>query len=297
MADDDRRSDTFIREVDEELRREQLKTLWDRFGWIFIGICVLIVAITASYRGWIWWSERQAAEAGDRYLAALQLIDEGNREEGVAALTAIAEEGGAGYAALARLKLAGEQAAAGDSEAALSAYQELAADSSLSAPLRDVARIRAALVALNMGDAERAVEYAEALDVAGNPWRHAAREVLGTAAYERGELETAREYFTSIQQDAETPPDIWQRSGMMIALIDGQMGEPVAATRASPEEEGAAGSGDPSQEGGPAASNAGEEAESPVEEDTAEGNADEGAGSGTAEGEAVPAAESEIDGQ
>jgi hypothetical protein len=52
MANDERRSETFIREVDEELRREQLHALWNRFGWIFIGICVLIVLITAGYRGW-----------------------------------------------------------------------------------------------------------------------------------------------------------------------------------------------------------------------------------------------------
>ncbi len=229
MADDDRRSDTFIREVDEELRREQLKAVWDRFGWLFVAVCVLIVAITAGYRGWLWWEERQAAQAGDRFMAALEAIESGNRAEGEAALQAIAEEGGAGYAALARMRLAGESAAAGDTEAAIAAYDALAGDNGLAQSLRDLARIRAALLALDAGDAAGAAERAAPLDEPGNPWRHAARDVLGMAAYVTGALEAAREHFTAIQEDAETPPDIWLRSGMMISLIDGQLASPGAA--------------------------------------------------------------------
>ncbi len=64
MADDERRSETFIREVDEELRRDQLKALWKRFAPLIIGVCVLVVAVTAGYRGWIWWHERQAGTGG-----------------------------------------------------------------------------------------------------------------------------------------------------------------------------------------------------------------------------------------
>lgn len=230
MANDERQTDTFIREVDEELRREQLKALWDRFGWAFIGVCVLIVAVTAGYRGWIWWQEQQAAQAGDRFIAALEAIESGSRDEGEAELREIVEGGSTGYATLARLKLAGETAAAGDSAAALAEYDTLARDGSLSQALRDVAQIRAALLALDMGDSDGAVERAEALNVSGNPWRHAAREVLGTAAYASGDLEAARTYFTSIQEDAETPPDIWQRSGLMVSLIDGQLARPRTTT-------------------------------------------------------------------
>jgi hypothetical protein len=241
MANDERRSETFIREVDEELRRDQLKALWDRFGWLFIVICVLIVAITAGYRGWIWWQEWRAAEAGDRFLAALEAIESGNREEGEADLNAIAGEGSAGYAALARLRLAGESAAAGEKEAALAGYDAIVADNSLARSLRDVARIRGALLALDMGDAAGAATRAEVLNEPGNAWRHAAREVLGTAAYETGDLQEARDHFTTIQQDAETPPDIWQRSGLMITLIDGQLAAAPPNTRA-PDAEGEASS-------------------------------------------------------
>jgi hypothetical protein len=232
MANDDRQSQQFIREVDEELRRAQLKSLWDRFAPLIIGVCLLVVAITAGYRGWVWWEARQAAQAGDRYLAAVQALEGENSAEGEAALAAIAGEGQGAYPALAQLRLAGHQAASGDTAAALTGFDAVSTDTATPRTLRDFARIRAALLALDTGDLAGARERAQPLDAPGNPWRHAAREVLGTAAYASGDLQSARDFFTAIQQDAETPSDIWVRSGMMVSLIDGQLAAP--ATEATP---------------------------------------------------------------
>lgn len=236
MADDDRQSQHFIREVDEELRRDQLKALWDRFAPLIIGVCVLVVAVTAGYRGWIWWQERQAAQAGDRFTAALEEIESGDKAKGEADLAAIAAEGGSGYAILAQLRLAGIKAAAGASDEAIALYNEVAADSDASEPTRALANIRAAILMLDTGDLAGARERAAALDVAGNPWRHVAREVLGLAAYKSGELAEARTYFSALQEDAETPADLWSRAELMISLVDGQIPAPTAeATEAPPE--------------------------------------------------------------
>jgi hypothetical protein len=232
MANDDRRSEQFVREVDEELRRDQLKALWDRYAPLIIGVCLLVVAVTAGYRGWIWWQERQAAEAGDRFVAALDLIESGDRAAGEAELAAIAEEGARGYSPLARLRLAGSKVAAGETEQALADYDAIAADASTSPALRDVARLRAALLALDLGQLEAARERAEQLNDPANPWRHAAREVLGLVAYENNALEEAREIFANMQSDAETPPDLWVRSGMMLSLIESRIPAAGAADAA-----------------------------------------------------------------
>lgn len=228
MANDERQSETFIREVDEELRRDQLKTLWKRFAPLIIGACVLVVAITAGYRGWEWWEERRAAQAGDRFMAALADIEAGKRDEGEAALQSIAADAGPGYSALARLRLAGEKAGTGAKTEAIAAYDAVAADGTVPAPLRDLARMRGALLALDTGDLEGARSRVAYLNVPGNAWRHSAREVIGTADYQAGDLQAARATFEQVQQDAETPQDLWVRSGLMISLIDGQLATPQA---------------------------------------------------------------------
>lgn len=244
MANDERRSETFIREVDEELRRDQLKQLWKRFAPLIISVCVLIVAITAGYRGYVWWEERKAAQAGDRFMAALAKIESGSREEGEAELVAIAGDSDVGYAALARLRLAGEKAGSGTKAEALASYDALANDDAVPQPLRDLALIRAALLALDTGDLAGAKERATRLNTPDNPWRHSAREVIGTAAYQSGDLQAARDAFTEIQQDAQTPADLWVRSGLMVSLIDGQLAEPATASSegepSTPAEDGAA---------------------------------------------------------
>ncbi len=226
MANDDRQSEQFIREVDEEFRRAQLKAVWDRFAPLIIGACLIVVAVTAGYRGYVWWQERQAAEAGDRFMAALTALESGNVAEGEADLAAIADEGAGGYPALARLALAGAKAMAGEGQEAIAAYDEVAANASVAPALRDLARARAALIALDMKAFAGATERAAPLNNAGNPWRHTAREILGTAAYASGDPARAREIFTEIQQDAETPADLWARSGLMISLIDGRIAAP-----------------------------------------------------------------------
>lgn len=257
MANDDRQSQLFIREVDEELRRAQMKSIWDRFAPVIIGVCILVVALTAGYRGWEWWRARQAAEAGDRFMSALQAIESGNRAEGEAQLAEIAEAGDEGYAALAQLRLAGEKAAAGAKPEALAAYDALAADDSVGESMRSLARLRAALLALDTGDLAGARERAEPLNQSGSSWRHAAREVLGVASYQAGELQQARDSFTEIQQDAETPPDLWMRSGMMLSVIEGALPAPgVEPAAGAPPEQPAPPAPAPVEAAPPAAADA-----------------------------------------
>ena len=188
---------------------------------------MLVVAVTAGYRGWMWWQERQAAQAGDRFMAALSEIESGDRAKGEAELAAIAAESGAGYSALARLRLAGEKAAAGDKPAAIAAYDAVAADAAgAAAAARSWPDEGGTAGARHGRSRRREGAGGRRCNAAGNPWRHAAREVIGTAAYQSGELQAARDVFTEIQQDAETPQDLWMRSGLMVSLIDGQLAAP-----------------------------------------------------------------------
>jgi len=98
--------DGFFREVDEELRTERLKGLWDRYGLALIAIAVLAVLLTAGYRGWDWYNERQASASGDRFLEALNLANEGRSEPALEQLEALEADGHGQYPVLARMRAA-----------------------------------------------------------------------------------------------------------------------------------------------------------------------------------------------
>ena len=59
--------DSFIREVNEELRQDQFKSLWRRFGPIAIGAAVLLVLATAGYVGYERWTSSRANASGDAF--------------------------------------------------------------------------------------------------------------------------------------------------------------------------------------------------------------------------------------
>src|SRR4051812_48384589 len=53
--------ETFLREVDEELRRDQMNRFVKRYGWAIVGAFVLVMGAVG---GWIWWqNHRQEAVA------------------------------------------------------------------------------------------------------------------------------------------------------------------------------------------------------------------------------------------
>ncbi len=221
MTNDDPSTDQFIREVDEELRREQLTTLWNRFGNYVIAAAILVVAVTAGFKGWEWWHAREAARAGDLYLAAEDLVREDNSQGAIEAFNAITTSEAGGYSALAGFRSAALQIEAGDRKGALAQLDKITADDRVDDILQDLARLRAAYLALDENDIDGAADRVSSLAATGNPWRHGAREVLGLVAMEKGDSETAMGYFSEIQADQEAPSNIRARANAMIAVLQG----------------------------------------------------------------------------
>jgi hypothetical protein len=220
-------SDIF-REVDEDLRREQLKKLWDRYGTYVIGLAVLIVVVVGGYKAWQWWETSRAAATGDRFLAAIALSEEGKHDEAVAALDGIVSDGSGGYPVLASFRAAAEKAAAGDDDGAVAAYEAIAARRGVPTLVADLARLRAALILADSLSAQELASRIGDLARTGNPWRHTAREVLGLAAWRANDLATARQYFDDILADQESAPGVRNRAQLMLALIQSREGPPPA---------------------------------------------------------------------
>lgn len=219
-------SDIF-REVDEDLRHERYKRLWDRFGVYVIGLAVLIVVGVGGYKAWEWWERSQAQATGDRFLSALELSDAGKHEEAITALEAIAAAGSGDYPMLAVFRSAGEEAAAGNTEAAVKDYDAIVARRDLPPLVGDLARIRAAmLLSDTLGPEELQSRIGDLADT-GNPWRHSAREILGLAAYRVGDYATARKYFNEIADDQESGQGVKQRAQLMLGLIQSREGPPA----------------------------------------------------------------------
>ena len=212
-------SDIF-KEVDEEVRRDQALAFWNKYQNQFIALGLIVVAAAG---GWRWYQNQQraAAEAaGARYEAALQLSRDGKASDADAALQEIIKQGPAGYALLARFRGASELAAT-DKAKAVSIYDGLANDNAVAAPMRDVARLRAAMLRVDEADAAEIKNRLEALAAPGAPFRNTARELLAFAAFKANDFEAAAKWLDAIVVDAQAPQSIRARAEALLGLVSG----------------------------------------------------------------------------
>ena len=210
-------SDIF-REVDEEVRRERLERLWKRYGNHIIAAALLVLACVGAWRGYVYWQERKAAEAGAAYEAASTLADEGKHPEAGAAFAKLANEGTAAYRNLARFREAA-QLGLSDPKAAVAAYDALAADTQLGRALQDLAVVRASLLLLDSAPYQDLQTRLEPLTAPGRPYRHSARELLAFSAWRSGDSPAARRWIEAVLGDPETPGTIRSRIDVLVALI------------------------------------------------------------------------------
>lgn len=209
-------SDIF-QEVDEEVRREQLKRLWDRYGHFFIAACVLLVLAVGGWRGYQWWELRKAAESSTKFDIASKLSEDGKHAEAEAAYAQVARDGSSGYRVLAKLREAAELADR-DPKAAVALYDSLAVDSATGQPLQDLAVIRAGLLLVDTAPLGEITQRLEPIAGPGAPFRHTARELLATAALRAGDSAAVRRWCDMMTGDPETPADIRVRAEMLVTL-------------------------------------------------------------------------------
>ncbi len=207
-------------EVDEEVRRDQLKKLWDRYSIYLIAAAVLLVAGIGAWRGYEYWLAKKAAAAGAAFEAAVILSEQGKHAEAEAAFAKVVTEAPDGYRVLARFRAAAELAQIKSADA-VKAFDDLAADSSLGATWQDLAAIRAGLLLVDsapLGDMQRRLNQ---LAEPGRSFRHTARELLALSAWRNHDIAATRRYLEMIATDAETPANTRARVDVLTALIAG----------------------------------------------------------------------------
>lgn len=215
--------ESLFREVDEEVRQEQYKKLWSRYGNLVIAVCVAVVAVVAGIKGYQYWQQRQSEAAGEAFFTAVRSAGKGETDQAIGQLEGI---GHAGYGVLARLREAAVLAEQGKSAEAVAIYDAVAANGSNDAALRDLARIRAALVVADTATPADIEARVKGFDSPGNVWRHAAREVMAAAHWRAGDHAAADAQVKAMLGDPETPPGVRLRAQILADLL-----QPVMATK------------------------------------------------------------------
>jgi hypothetical protein len=210
-------SDIF-REIDEELRRDNLAKLWSRYGRYVIAVAVLAIVIAG---GVVAWRDHEAAERraqGQRYSSALVLAREGKDGDAAKLFALLAQEGG-GYGLLAAFEEAELLAKSGDRKGAIAAYDRLAGSSGIDPEFRDLAVLLSVMHGLLEGDATAAVERLQPLTVSGNPWRAGALDLTAAAKLKAGDRDGALAIYKELADDLSAPQSLRARAAEMAAAL------------------------------------------------------------------------------
>jgi hypothetical protein len=213
-------SDLLLQEIDDELRHDRLKAFWKKHGTLAGAVVLAFVLLIAGWRGYGSWQQSQAAKDGDLFSNALKAGEGRPEPETMKQFERLANSGTKGTAALARFRLAGNEARLGDKIKALNDFDALVKDTSLDKPLRDMASVRAAMLAFDQGDYDGVVTRVRLLANESNGFRHSARELMGLAAYKKGDKAEAARWFDELMADPACPSDLRARGEMMAALLE-----------------------------------------------------------------------------
>jgi hypothetical protein len=205
-------------EVDEEVRRDQLKKLWDRYSIYIIAGALLIIAGVGGWRGYQYLEAQKAAEAGAAFDKAVELSDANKHAEAEAAFNELAAKAPSGYRMLARMRAAGEVASR-DPKAAAKMFDDIAADRSVGTEQQNLAKVRAAEMLLDTASYPEMLARLEPFTTPEATYRHTARELLALSAWRANDMAAARKWLDLIGNDGETPPSMRSRAEAMQALL------------------------------------------------------------------------------
>jgi hypothetical protein len=208
----------FYDEVDEEVRRDQLKKLWDKYSIYIVAVALLIIAGVGGWRGYQYVEAKKAAEASEAFNRASELSDQGKHEEAEKAFAELAAKAPYGYRLLSRFHAAAEVASR-DPKAAAKMFDDLAADSSIGGEQQELARIRAAGLLVDSATYPEMKQRLEPATVPAAAFRHSARELLALSAFRANDTNSARLWLDQISADTDTPPSLRSRAQALQALL------------------------------------------------------------------------------
>jgi hypothetical protein len=224
-------AESFVREVDENLRRDQARDFAKKNGPWILGAILLFLAGVA---GWLYWQDRQVKQAEadtERLNTIMTQVGAGQAAQAEAPLGVLAESDAEGVSAAARLTRAAIALEKSDRRTAIDAYRSVMEDAGLAAPYRDVATVRLTALEFDQMKPEDVIARLKPLAEKGKPWFGSAGEMTAMALLKQGRKEEAGRMFAAMAADDTVPDTIRSRAVQIAGTlgIDASASLPAAA--------------------------------------------------------------------
>ena len=219
MASTPPTEEAFLREVDDELRREQIQTMWTRYGRLAL---IAVLVALAAFAGFLFWREhsRQKAEKhSEDMAAAFTDIRQSRPTEAGKKLDVLIAEGEPGYRAAALFSKAAIAADKGDTRAAAGIYAGIAADEGVAQPYRDIALIRQTLIEYDSLAPQQVIERMKPLATPASAWFGTAGELSAIALLQTNRPTEAGRLLAAVAESEKVPSALRARAGRLATSL------------------------------------------------------------------------------
>ncbi|MDB5723344.1 MAG: hypothetical protein JWQ16_98 [Novosphingobium sp.] len=209
----------FLREVDDALREDEMRTAFQRWGKLLAVVVVILLAGLAGYLFWQQHSHQSAAKQGEQFTVALDDVEAKRLDDGAKKLTALIGDSSDGTKAAAQLMQAGVAIEQGKPADATKLFEAVAADAGAPQSYRDLAAIRAVATNFDAMKPDDVVARLKPLAEPGKPWFGSAGELVGLAYLKQGKNNLAGPLFAAISRDKDVPETLRARTRQLAGLL------------------------------------------------------------------------------
>lgn len=219
MALSPQSNEAFMREVDEELRKDQALHVWQNYGrWIVAAVVAGLIA----FGGWLYWqshSDGRRGEEGEKLKAAVKALNENKAQEAEGPLKELAGSSSSGFSAAARFAQADALLAKNDLKGGAAILATIAADSGVPQEFRDLALIRQTAAEYDSLKPDQVVARLGSLAVKDSPWFGSAGEMVAIAQLRLGKRAEAGKLYGDISKTDGVPRAIRTRALQMAGVL------------------------------------------------------------------------------
>lgn len=219
-----------MREVDDNLRRDRARDFAKQYGgWIIAGIILFLIA-SGGFIYWQSYSQQHYERQVEQIAQIFKDIGSGDTSSAPKQLDDLSQSGSKGVRATAMFTRAAVAVQQNDMKLAISKYRDIAADSSLPQPYRDMALIRQTALEFDSLTPDQVVDRLKPLTRPGNPWFGSAGEMTAMAMLKAGKKNEAAQLFSAIAKDKSVPDTIRDRA----VQVAGTLGVDASAALRGP---------------------------------------------------------------
>ena len=213
--------DPLLKEISDDVKNDQMKVLWDKYGLYIIIFVAVALTAAVSFETFKNWANKRNQEISNTYAVALSLQSQGKLDESLKLFQNLAGRSGL-YADIAKLQMANIYFEQNKPQEAVKMLEQLV-DDAKSSQMQEIAALKLAAYKIDTNaPAEEVQEILLPLTQQENGSYNVARELLAMLAIRDGKLDEAKKEYEQIIASASSSDELKSRAQDMITIIDDQ---------------------------------------------------------------------------